>query len=106
MKANSQKQRCLALRYFILLSLYHDKAAEALCWTHGWHHDGMAEAVEVMSEFGYFSDDGAEPELNFCIRAGAGFRNLVGVGVLITIVCSQSDKDFETRQKHLFRLEI
>ena len=51
-----------------------------------------------------------EPELNFLYSAGAGagFRNLVGVGVLITgiIVCSQSDKDFETRQKHLFRLEI
>ena len=32
-----------------------------------------------------------EPKLNFCIRAGVGFTNLVGVGVLITIVCSQSD---------------
>ena len=49
-----------------------------------------------------------EPELNFLYSAGAGFRNLVGVGVLITgfIVCGQSNKVFETRQKHLFRLEI
>ena len=52
----------------------------------------------------------SEPELNFLYSAGAGagFRNLVGVGVLITgiIVRSQNDKVFETRQKHLFRLEI
>ena len=50
----------------------------------------------------------SEPELNFLFSAGAGaaFRNLVGVLITGIIVCSQSGKDFETRQKHLFRLEI